>query len=181
MSTVRKNPTASYMKVRQMERKQILTSAHAAMKLRRLAYEILEHNAGEKELLLAGIQGCGLVVARQLLSLLSEISDVSVRLISIDLDKEHPGDVVLSESTALDDKVVILIDDVTNSGRTLLYALRPFLECHPRKIQTLVLVERSHKAYPIHPDFVGLSLATTMQDHVRVEVDGDQITGAFIQ
>ncbi|MEY4885500.1 MAG: hypothetical protein RL151_809, partial [Bacteroidota bacterium] len=131
--------------------------------------------------LLAGIQGCGLVVARQLLSLLSEISDVSVRLISIDLDKEHPGDVVLSESTALDDKVVILIDDVTNSGRTLLYALRPFLECHPRKIQTLVLVERSHKAYPIHPDFVGLSLATTMQDHVRVEVDGDQITGAFIQ
>jgi pyrimidine operon attenuation protein/uracil phosphoribosyltransferase len=89
--------------------------------------------------------------------------------------------VVLSESTALDDKVVILIDDVTNSGRTLLYALRPFLECHPRKIQTLVLVERSHKAYPIHPDFVGLSLATTMQDHVRVEVDGDQITGAFIQ
>ena len=169
------------MKVRQMERKQILTSAHVAMKLRRLAYEILENNPGEHELLLAGIKGCGLVVARQLQFILSEISSVSVRLISVDLDKEHPGVVVLSEAMELDGKVVILIDDVANSGRTLLYALRPFLECHPRKIQTLVLVERSHKAYPIHPDFVGLRLATTMQDHVRVEVDGDQITGAYIQ
>lgn len=168
------------MKVRQMERKQILTGAHAAMKLRRLAYEILENNPGEQELLLAGIKGCGLVVARQLLSILSEISNVSVRLISIDINKDHPGAVELSESVVMDGKVVILIDDVANSGRTLLYALRPFLDCHPRKIQTLVLVERSHKAYPIHPDFVGLRLATTMQDHVRVEVDGDLITGAYI-
>ena len=168
------------MKVRQMERKQILTGAHAAMKLRRLAYEILENNPGEQELLLAAIKGCGLVVARQLLSILSEISNVSVRLISIDINKDHPGAVELSESVVMDGKVVILIDDVANSGRTLLYALRPFLDCHPRKIQTLVLVERSHKAYPIHPDFVGLRLATTMQDHVRVEVDGDLITGAYI-
>lgn len=163
-----------------MERKQILTGAHAAMKLRRLAYEILENNPGEQELLLAGIKGCGLVVARQLQSILSEISTVSVRLISIDINKDHPGAVELSESVVMDGKVVILIDDVANSGRTLLYALRPFLDCHPRKIQTLVLVERSHKAYPIHPDFVGLRLATTMQDHVRVEVDGDLITGAYI-
>ena len=163
-----------------MERKQILTGAHAAMKLRRLAYEILENNPGEQELLLAAIKGCGLVVARQLLSILSEISKVSVRLISIDINKDHPGAVELSESIVMDGKVVILIDDVANSGRTLLYALRPFLDCHPRKIQTLVLVERSHKAYPIHPDFVGLRLATTMQDHVRVEVDGDLITGAYI-
>jgi pyrimidine operon attenuation protein/uracil phosphoribosyltransferase len=119
-------------------------------------------------------------VARQLLSILSEISKVSVRLISIDINKDHPGAVELSESVVMDGRVVILIDDVANSGRTLLYALRPFLDCHPRKIQTLVLVERSHKAYPIHPDFVGLRLATTMQDHVRVEVDGDLITGAYI-
>lgn len=168
------------MKVQQMERKQILTGAHAAMKLRRLAYEILENNPGEQELLLAGIKGCGLVVARQLQSILSEISTVSVRLISIDMNKDHPGTVALSESLVMDGKVVILIDDVANSGRTLLYAMRPFLDCHPRKIQTLVLVERSHKAYPIHPDFVGLRLATTMQDHVRVEVEGDLITGAYI-
>ncbi|MCE2834468.1 MAG: phosphoribosyltransferase family protein [bacterium] len=169
------------MKVRQMERKQILTGAHAEMKIRRLAYEILEHNPGERELLLAGIKGCGLVVARQLQSVLSGISNVAVKLISVDLNKEHPGLVTLSESVALDGRVVILVDDVTNSGRTLLYAMRPFLECHPRKIQTLVLVERSHKAYPIHPDFTGLRLATTMQDHVRVEVEGDIITGAYIQ
>jgi pyrimidine operon attenuation protein/uracil phosphoribosyltransferase len=80
-----------------------------------------------------------------------------------------------------DGKTIILIDDVTNSGKTLLYALKPFLECYPKKIQTLVLVERSHKAYPIHPDYVGLRLATTLLDHVCVEFDGGEITGAFIE
>lgn len=164
-----------------MERKLILSGAHAAMKLRRLAYEILENNPGEQEITLAGIKGCGLVVARQLQTLLADISGITPRLLAIGLDKQHPAEVELSESLALDDKVVILIDDVTNSGRTLLYALRPFLDCYPRKIQTLVLVERSHKTYPIHPDYVGLRLATTIQDHVCVEVEGDQITGAYIQ
>ena len=76
--------------------------------------------------------------------------------------------------------MIIIIDDVTNSGKTLLYALKPFLEYYPRKIQTLVLVERSHKTYPIHPDYVGLSLATTLQDHIYVEVKDNEITGAYL-
>ena len=74
-----------------------------------------------------------------------------------------------------------LLDDVANSGKTLLYAMKPFLEQHPRKIEALVLVERSHKAYPIQPDYTGLSLATTLQDHIYVEVDGDLVRGAWLE
>jgi pyrimidine operon attenuation protein / uracil phosphoribosyltransferase len=78
-------------------------------------------------------------------------------------------------------KVVILVDDVANSGKTLTYALKPFLEFHPKKIQTLVLVERSHKVFPVQPDYVGLSVGTTLQEHIYVEVDGDEVKGAWLE
>jgi pyrimidine operon attenuation protein/uracil phosphoribosyltransferase len=164
-----------------MEKKHILTGAHAAMKLRRMAYEILEENPDETEIILAGILDSGLVVATQLKSILSQISAKQIHLISIRMDKQHPSEIIVDAPMDFDGRTIILVDDVTNSGKTLLYALKPFLECYPKKIQTLVLVERSHKAYPIHPDYVGLRLATTLLDHVCVEYEGGEITGAFIE
>ncbi len=86
----------------------------------------------------------------------------------------------LSEKINLDGLHVVVIDDVTNSGRTLLYALKPLLEFHPKSIQTLVMVERMHKLFPVNPDYVGLSVATTLQEHIQVEVEGDVVTGAYI-
>ncbi|MET0243089.1 MAG: phosphoribosyltransferase family protein [Flavitalea sp.] len=80
-----------------------------------------------------------------------------------------------------DDKVIILVDDVANSGKTLLYALKPFLEFHPKKIQIVVLVGRTHKSFPIQPDYVGLSLSTTFQEHIFVEVNGERVTGAWME
>jgi pyrimidine operon attenuation protein/uracil phosphoribosyltransferase len=74
-----------------------------------------------------------------------------------------------------------LIDDVANSGKTLSFALKPFLEYQPKKIQTLVLVERSHKAFPVQPDYVGLSVATTIQEHIYVEVEGETVMGAYLE
>lgn len=163
-----------------MEKKIILTSSAAAMKLRRMAYEILENNQGENHLILAGIKGSGFVVASQLKAILTEISTVSTELITIEFDKKRPASIDLSNKMDFNDKIIIIIDDVTNSGKCLLYALKPFLEFYPKKIQTLVLVERSHKTYPIHPDYVGLSLATTLQEHIYVEVKDNEITGAYI-
>jgi pyrimidine operon attenuation protein/uracil phosphoribosyltransferase len=163
-----------------MDRKPILDGAHALMKLRRLAYEILEENHGEKSIVLAGIHGAGAVVAKRLQELVTEVSGVRVELITVHLDKRRPESVTLDREPDMSDCVVILVDDVTNSGRTLLYALKPFLDHHPRKIQTLVLVERSHKTYPIHPDFVGLRLATTLNDHVSVEVRDGEVEGAYL-
>jgi len=163
-----------------MEKKYILSSSAVAMKLRRIAYEILENNRGENHIILAGIHDSGSVLASQLQSILTEISPLSTQLITISFDKKHPSVIDISNQIDFTDKVIIIIDDVTNSGKTLLYALKPFLEYYPRKIQTLVLVERSHKTYPIHPDYVGLSLSTTLQEHIFVEVTNNEISGAYL-
>ena len=99
----------------------------------------------------------------------------------IQLDKRHPTTVTLSKDIPIDGQTIILVDDVANSGKTLLYALKPFLQKHPSGIQTLVLVDRAHKAFPVQPDYVGLSLSTTLLEHIFVEVEKDGIKGAWLE
>jgi len=161
----------------------ILTQPVAEKKLRRMAFEILENNADEKLLILAGIKDSGTVIARNIQRHLKEIAGdrLQTRLIGISLDKKRPGPVTLSETLSFDDQVIIIIDDVAMSGKTLLYAMKPFLEFHPRKIESLVLVERTHKTFPVQPDYTGLSLSTTLQEHIYVEVDGDLVKGAWLE
>jgi pyrimidine operon attenuation protein/uracil phosphoribosyltransferase len=77
--------------------------------------------------------------------------------------------------------VIIVVDDVANSGKTMLYALQPFLRNQPKKIQTLALVDRTHKTFPVHTDYVGFALATTLQEHIFVEVSGEIVTGAWLE
>ena len=163
------------------EKKYILSREVVEKKLRRMAYEILENNIDEKEIILAGIRESGSVVARVIQNMLGEISSIKTELITITLDKKEPTDVSLSKSFDFDEKVIVVIDDVSNSGKTLLYALKPFIAFHPKKIQILVLVERTHTSFPVRPDYVGLSIATTIQEHIFVEVKGDEITGAYLK
>jgi pyrimidine operon attenuation protein / uracil phosphoribosyltransferase len=162
-------------------RNYILTREVAGKKLRRMAYEILENNFEESQLVLAGIRESGSIIARNIQQLLKEITTIETQLVTVSLDKKVPKEITLSEKIDFTNKVIILIDDVANSGKTLSFALKPFLDFQPRKIQTLVLVERSHKVFPVQPDYVGLSLATTLQEHIYVEVEGEVVTGAYLQ
>jgi pyrimidine operon attenuation protein / uracil phosphoribosyltransferase len=162
------------------EKKYILDASIAAKKMRRMAYEIVENNTDASHVILAGIRESGSVIARNIQRLLTDISKITVDLLSVTLDKKQPDTVTLSKEYDFNDKVIIIVDDVVNSGKTLLYALKPFLAFHPRKIQTLVLVERSHKAFPVKPDYVGQSIATTPEQHIFVEVDGDTVKGAYV-
>jgi pyrimidine operon attenuation protein/uracil phosphoribosyltransferase len=164
-----------------MDRNYILSLETAEKKLRRMAYEILENNFGEKQIVLAGIRESGSIIARNIQQLLRGIDDLQTELITISLDKKHPGKVTLSRDIDINDKIVIVIDDVANSGKTLLYAMKPFLEFHPKKIQALVLVERRHNAFPVKPDYVGLSIATTLQEHIYVEIEGEKVKGAWLE
>ena len=164
-----------------MPKNYILDKETALKKLRRMAYEIIENNIGEKEIILAGIRDSGSVIAKNIQEILREISQFKTEIITVSLDKKQPREVSLSKKINFNDKVILLIDDVSNSGKTMLYALKPFLDFHPKKIQTLILVERTHKAFPIKPDYVGLSLATTIQEHIYVEVEGDVVKGAWIE
>lgn len=163
------------------QKRYILDYAVAEKKLRRMALEILEENIGETHLILAGIRESGTVVARRIQQILGELTSMETHLISISLDKKKPGEIILSETLNFNDKVIIVIDDVANSGKTLLYSLKPFLAFQPKKIQTLVLVARSHNSFPVHPDYRGISIATTLQEHISVEVDNGKVLGAYLQ
>ena len=158
----------------------ILDEVIAAKKMRRMALEIIEHNEGETELVLAGVDDNGSVIARIIEKMIGELSSIKTTLVTISLDKRKPGTITLSNDPGFNDKVVIIMDDVANSGKTLLYALKPFLEYHPKKIQTLILVERSHNSFPVRPDYTGLSIASTLQEHIYVEVDGAVVKGAYL-
>ena len=159
----------------------VLTKEIAYNKMQRMAYEIIEKNFGEEEIIIAGIKQNGLIIANILYNYLKPIFQGELKVLKISLDKKAPKNISLSEEMNFDDKVVIITDDVSNSGRTLLYAVKPFLEFYPRKIQTLVLVERSYQQFPLSPDYVGMSIATALSEKIIVEIDGEQITGARIE
>ena len=164
-----------------MAKNYILDEGTAARKLQRMAYEILESNLDEPEIILAGIRDSGSVIARNIQQLLQQIGGMKTDIIDISLDKRNPGEITLSKTMDFGNKVIVVIDDVANSGKTMLYAMKPFLAYIPKKIQTLALVERTHKTYPVKTDYVGLSLATTLQEHIYVDVEGTVIKGAYMQ
>jgi pyrimidine operon attenuation protein/uracil phosphoribosyltransferase len=162
------------------ERNQIMTAEVANKKLRRMALQVVEQNYVEPQLILIGIKHSGSVIAEKIRQYLKEVFSGEVIVLELAIDKKHPLDVRLDSDMDLHDKTIVLIDDVANSGRTMLYALKPLLNQLPKKIQTLALVERTHKTFPVDVDYVGFSVSTTLDEHILVEVDGGEVTGAWL-
>lgn len=159
----------------------ILDQERIQRKLRRMAFQIWEHNSLETSVALLGIAGSGMVVARKLSSLLMEISPLDVSIFPLIIQKKNPIEQPLLDAGSLNGQSLILVDDVVNTGRTLLYAMRPLLQCTPKRILTAVLVDRKHKSFPIASDIIGHSVATTIQDHIEVITEGDEIIAAYLQ
>lgn len=158
----------------------ILNKESIDMKLRRMAYEIWERNAEERELVIAGILDRGMVVARHIANILKEIAAFKLTLINLQLDRERPQHVAASQKLDFTGKAVIVVDDVANSGRTMLYSIKPLLDFLPRSIQTAVLVDRMHKAFPVVINYIGYSLSTTLQENIRVDVRGNEICCVYL-
>lgn len=163
------------------QRTLILDQEHISRKLERMAYQIWEHNSDQSEVTLIGIADNGVTLARNLAERLSKISPLKIKIVTLGFNKINPLENLPAIDESLDGKSVILVDDVSNSGKVLLYALRPVLHYMPSKILLAVLVDRKHKAYPVTPDIVGYSLATTLQENILVTCDGDTITGAYLE
>ena len=159
----------------------ILSKEIAYRKIQRMAYEIVERNSNEKEIIVAGIKESGLIIANLLKGFLKEIFKGEIIILEIAIDKKNPKNVSLSQEIDFDNKIIIIVDDVSNTGKTLLYSLKPFLSFYPKKIQTLVLVERSHKEFPVSPDYVGLSVSTALSEKIIVETEAGEIAGARIE
>ena len=162
-------------------KKIILSKDIAEKKLCRMALEVAEQNYGEPQLVLVGVKDNGIIIANKIRHYLQEVYKGEVIVASLSLDKKKPALITVEPAIDFNDKVVLLIDDVANSGKTMLYALKPLLEAYPRKIQTLALVERTHKSFPIDLDYVGLSISTTLDEHIAVEVAGTEVMGAWMQ
>lgn len=163
------------------ERNYILDKSACSRKINRMALELAEHlNGDQTPVFILGIRNSGSVIAEKVATALRNYVSNQVQTAVLSLDKSMPKDVEISGSFDFNGVHVVIADDVTNSGRTLLYALKPLLQFHPKSIQTLVLVERMHKLFPVKPDFVGLSVATTIQEHIQVEVTDGEIEGAYI-
>ena len=97
-------------------------------------------------------------------------------MIMVPLDKKNPSNPMPENSIPqnLTNKVVVMVDDVLNTGKTLAYSLKPFLDKKIKKIEVAVLVNRSHTAFPISPQYTGYELSTTMSDRILVKMTGKE-------
>jgi pyrimidine operon attenuation protein/uracil phosphoribosyltransferase len=157
---------------------QILSDKQVKQILKRLAYQVYENNFNEKELVIAGIEGRGVKVAELLCNELAEICKIKLSVTDIVLDKSNPAQkqVILSNNKlSVKEKVVVVVDDVLNTGKTMLYSLIPLVNDKARKIQTLVLVDRNHILFPVKANYVGTALSTTLQEHIEVTISKGKV------
>ncbi len=152
-------------------------------KIMRLSYEIAENNYEEPELIVAGINNRGMEFARLLVTELEKIGKMPLVLAHLRLSPASPIDNSITIDTPVErlrDKAILIVDDVANTGRTLFYACKPLMEVVPKKVEIAVLVDRKHKSFPIRVDYVGLSLATTLQENIDVQFEEGRQVSVFI-
>jgi pyrimidine operon attenuation protein/uracil phosphoribosyltransferase len=160
----------------------ILTNQEIEHKIKRIAYQIYETFIDEKEVVLAGIAKNGFVFAQKIASELEKISSLKVLLCEVQVNKQNPETPITTSlpSEQYANKGLILIDDVLNSGTTLIYAVRHFLDVPLKKFKTAVLVDRNHKKYPVKADFKGISLSTSLLEHVQVVFEENNNSYAYL-
>ncbi len=156
----------------------ILNNEQIYQKINRISCQIFEDNHTEKEIVIVGIAKNGYLFATKLAEQLIKITNLKITLVKLTINKENPTsseNIMDITPEELNDKVVILVDDVLNTGKALIYGVKYLLDFPIKKMSTTVLVDRNHKKYPIGTHYVGLSLSTTLQNHISVEFDKDKI------
>ncbi|MGB0882395.1 MAG: phosphoribosyltransferase family protein [Vicingaceae bacterium] len=157
----------------------ILNNEQIAQKINRIAYQIFEDNHTEQEIIVVGIAKKGYLFADKLVQQLNKISEIQITLAKLTLEKDtliQKQAKLDIDTDLLDNKVVILVDDVLNTGKALIYGVKYLLDFPIKKMSTAILVDRNHKKYPIGTHYTGLSLSTTIQNHISVEFDGDKMS-----
>jgi pyrimidine operon attenuation protein/uracil phosphoribosyltransferase len=158
-----------------MSQNTILTTEQINHIIKRIAYQIYETFIDEDTITIAGIANNGYVLATKIAKEIELISSIKVVLCEVKMDKNNPNSAVTTSITPdnYKNKGLVLVDDVLNSGTTLIYGVKHFLEVPINKFKTVVLVDRNHKKYPVKADFKGISLSTSSKEHVTVVFEQD--------
>ena len=164
-----------------MRENKILNKEEIQDKIKRISYEIYEENFESKSLIICGIEKNGSEIARKVIKELKSICNIKIEFINISLNKKNPLNSIKIESSKnkIKDKPIILIDDVSNTGKTLIHVIKELIEFEPKKINTAVLVNRDHSLFPIKINFIGLSLSTSINNHIEVVLNENDI-GAYL-
>ena len=154
------------------EKNTILNHQEIQHKIKRISYQIYESNVNEKELIIAGIDKNGFLLAKKIKANLDKISQIHSVLCKVSIDKKTPLNPLSTSLTSKEytNKSIVLVDDVLNSGSTLIYGVRHFLEVPLKQFKTAVLVNRNHKKFPVKADFKGISLSTSLKEHINVNL-----------
>lgn len=160
---------------------EILDDQQIRRMTKRIALDIIEHHLDVGTLYIGGLNNNGMQFAELILEQIRPQQYFDTELFHVALSPSHPLKPVhySMDIQSLHDQHIVLVDDVANTGRTMFYAFKPMLEILPASVQIAVLVDRKHKTFPIHPDYVGLSLATTMQENIIVDLSGEVLTAAL--
>ena len=167
----------------QTTRTLILDAHKINQKIQRISWQIYENYYKEDQIILAGIVENGYILAERISRVLQEISPIKVKTVRIALNKTAPlSEPVVTElkSEDVENKVVIVVDDVLDSGKTLIYGVKHFLKFPVKHFKTVVLIDRSHRIFPVRADYVGLTLATTLKEHIRVELSPSGTDSAYL-
>ena len=164
------------------DKKVILNDNQIKSKLKRISYQILETNLQNSMLVIAGIESNGYLIAKELKKMLNNLSSIEIILCKVKIDKKNPRKPI-ETSISKDEysnKSIVLVDDVLNSGSTLIYAVKHFLEVELSQFKTAVLVDRNHKKFPVKADYKGISLSTSIQNQVIVEFKGSKMQAILV-
>lgn len=161
----------------------ILNRQQLDQKVHRMAYQLYEQHQDETELVIVGLQGNGYVLAKEIHAYFQQICPIKARLLELKIDKENPFNQQIS--CAGDDTIaglsMALVDDVLNSGATLIASVQYFISKPMKRITTLVLIDRNHRRFPVAADITGMSMATTVQEHVAVRSENDMLKEVVLQ
>lgn len=164
-----------------MKENKILNKRQIEDKIKRISYEIYEENFDNESIIICGIENNGSIIAKKVIKELESICSIKIEFISIALNKKKPLNTVeiKTQKIIIKNKPIILIDDVSNTGRTLIYVIKELAKFEPKKINTAILVNRDHSLFPIKINFVGLSLSTSINNHIEVILNKNEM-GAYL-
>lgn len=162
----------------------ILNNQQAEAKIARIAAEILEQTYPEKELILVGIDSKGEIIARKLATLIENNMGRKIHILKAIPVRKNDSTISLQipelPSVNAAGKTVLIVDDVLYSGKTIYYTLEKIMQANPSKVQAVVLIDRGHRSFPVHADYTGLELGTTLQEHIQVEIDSNREVKAYL-